>query len=42
MENTYGIPFLDETNQVQQVYNSAGVKGFFQSGGTKGNWGRSN
>jgi hypothetical protein len=36
--NTYGIPYLDETNQVQQIYNSAGVKGFFQTGGTKGNW----
>ncbi len=25
--NTYGIPFMD--NQIQQVYNSAGPKGFF-------------
>lgn len=30
--NTYGIPFMD--NQIQQVYNSAGVKGFFTTGST--------
>lgn len=30
--NTYGIPFLD--SQFQSVYNSAGVKGFFTTGGT--------
>jgi hypothetical protein len=30
--NTYGIPFLD--SQIQSVYNSAGVKGFFTTGGT--------
>ena len=34
--NTYGIPFMDSV--VQSVYNSAGVKGFFQTGGTQGNW----
>jgi hypothetical protein len=34
--NTYGIPFLD--SQVQPVYNSAGVKGFFTTGGTQGSW----
>jgi hypothetical protein len=34
--NTYGIPFMD--SDVQSVYNSAGVKGFFQTGGTQGNW----
>jgi len=34
--NTYGIPFLD--SQFQSVYNSAGVKGFFATGGTQGNW----
>ena len=34
--NTYGIPFMD--SQVQSVYNSAGPKGFFMTGGTKGNW----
>ena len=34
--NTYGIPFLD--SQFQSVYNSAGVKGFFTTGGTKGSW----
>jgi len=33
---TYGIPFLD--NKIQPVYNSAGPKGFFASGGTQGNW----
>lgn len=33
---TYGIPFLD--NKIQPVYNSAGVKGFFVTGGTHGNW----
>ena len=30
--NTYGIPFMD--NQIQEVYNSAGVKGFFTTGTT--------
>ena len=30
--NTYGIPFMD--NQIQQVYNSAGPKGFFTTGTT--------
>ena len=30
--NTYGIPFMD--NQIQEVYNSAGVKGFFTTGST--------
>lgn len=30
--NTYGIPFMD--NKIQQVYNSAGVKGFFTTGST--------
>ena len=30
--NTYGIPFMD--NQIQQVYNSAGPKGFFTTGAT--------
>jgi hypothetical protein len=34
--NTYGIPFMDSV--VQSVYNSAGPKGFFQTGGTQGNW----
>ena len=34
--NTYGIPFLD--SQFQSVYNSAGVKGFFTTGGTKCSW----
>ncbi len=34
--NTYGIPFLD--SQYQSVYNSAGVKGFFVTGGTQGDW----
>ena len=34
--NTYGIPFLD--SQFQSVYNSAGVKGFFTTGGTNGSW----
>jgi hypothetical protein len=32
--NTYGIPFMD--SNFQQVYNSAGVKGFFT--GSTGNW----
>ena len=31
--NTYGIPFMD--SNFQQVYNSAGVKGFFTTGQTK-------
>jgi hypothetical protein len=34
--NTYGIPFMD--SGYQQVYNSAGVKGFFATGGTQGAW----
>lgn len=34
--NTYGIPFMD--SDFQSVYNSAGVKGFFMTGGTQGNW----
>jgi len=33
---TYGIPFMDSV--VQPIYNSAGPKGFFQTGGTQGNW----
>jgi hypothetical protein len=31
--NTYGIPFMD--SNFQQVYNSAGVKGFFTTGTTQ-------
>jgi hypothetical protein len=31
--NTYGIPFMD--SNFQQVYNSAGVKGFFTTGTTE-------
>ena len=34
--NTYGIPFMDSA--VQEVYNSAGPKGFFVTGGTQGAW----
>lgn len=34
--NTYGIPYMD--SDIQPVYNSAGVKGFFMTGGTPGNW----
>ena len=34
--NTYGLPFMD--SQYQSVYNSAGVKGFFTTGGTQGSW----
>jgi hypothetical protein len=34
--NTYGIPYVD--SQFQSVYNSAGVKGFFTTGGTQGSW----
>jgi hypothetical protein len=34
--NTYGIPYMD--SDFQSVYNSAGVKGFFMTGGTTGNW----
>jgi len=34
--NTYGIPFMDSV--IQEVYNSAGPKGFFQPEGTSGNW----
>jgi len=34
--NTYGLPFMDST--YQEIYNSAGEKGFFVTGGTPGNW----
>ena len=34
--NTYGIPFMD--SNIQSIYNSAGDKGFFVSGGTKGSF----
>jgi hypothetical protein len=34
--NTYGLPFMDST--FQEVYNAAGEKGFFVTGGTPGNW----
>jgi len=34
--NTYGIPYPDP--KVDEVYNSAGEKGFFVTGGTKGSW----
>jgi len=34
--NTYGIPYMDSS--IQEVYNSAGVKGFFGEGGEKGSW----
>lgn len=34
--NTYGIPYMDSDFQV--VYNSAGEKGFFMTGGTSGSW----
>jgi hypothetical protein len=33
---TYGIPYMDSV--VQPIYNSAGPKGFFMTGGTPGNW----
>jgi hypothetical protein len=33
---TYGIPYMGSV--VQPIYNSAGVKGFFMTGGTPGNW----
>lgn len=32
--NTYGIPYLD--SRAEEVYNSAGVRGFFTSGSTAG------
>lgn len=34
--NTYGIPFMD--SNFSEVYNSAGEKGFFVTGGTPGSW----
>ena len=34
--NTYGLPFMD--SNFQEVYNSAGEKGFFTTGGTQGSW----
>jgi hypothetical protein len=34
--NTYGIPYMD--SGISEVYNSAGVKGFFEAGGSQGNW----
>lgn len=34
--NTYGLPFMD--SDFQQVYNAAGEKGFFVTGGTQGSW----
>jgi hypothetical protein len=34
--NTYGIPFMD--SNFQEIYNSAGEKGFFLTGGTPGSW----
>ncbi len=34
--NTYGLPFMDST--FQEVYNAAGEKGFFVTGGTSGSW----
>ena len=34
--NTYGIPFMD--SNFQEVYNAAGEKGFFMTGGTPGSW----
>lgn len=34
--NTYGIPYMDSS--IQEVYNSAGVKGFFGEGGSQGSW----
>lgn len=34
--NTYGLPFMDST--YQEVYNAAGEKGFFVTGGTSGSW----
>ena len=34
--NTYGIPFMD--SNYNEVYNSAGDKGFFVTGGTPGAW----
>ena len=32
----YGIPFMDSS--YSEVYNSAGPKGFFMTGGTQGSW----
>ena len=34
--NTYGLPYMD--SNFQEVYNSAGEKGFFVTGGTQGSW----
>ena len=34
--NTYGIPYMD--SNFSEVYNAAGEKGFFVTGGTQGSW----
>ena len=34
--NTYGIPYMDSS--IQEIYNSAGLKGFFGAGGSPGSW----